>query len=181
MIASILQGPLVRVVPVGVVLIALQRTIFLEVRVAGVVIQLVLAFAAAAGVAGGSERGAIVGFIVGVMYDVVEATPLGSTAAAMTVAGAVAGLLALVTVQPRWWLAAVFVALGTAVGELTIPVVRLFTGESEPFDPILWKVVPITAIAAAVMSPLLVPLARWCLGQRRAEWRVPPEPQDSMA
>jgi rod shape-determining protein MreD len=144
------------------------------------VIPIVLAFAAAAGVAGGSERGAIVGFTGGVMYDLVEATPLGSGAAAMTVAGAVAGLLAYVTAQPQWWIGAAFVALGTAVGELTVPVVALFIGERDPFDPLLWKVVPISAGAAAVMSPVLVPVARWCLGQKRSEWRAPPEPQESL-
>jgi hypothetical protein len=35
------------------------------------------------------------------MYDLVEATPLGSTAIAMTVAAVVAGLVALITVEPR--------------------------------------------------------------------------------
>lgn len=180
MIASLLQGPLVRVIPVGIVLLALQRTIFLDVRIAGVVVQLVLAFAASAGVAGGSERGAVVGFVVGVMYDLVESTPLGSTALAMTVAGAVAGLLALITAEPRWWLAAIFVGIGAAVGELMVPVVRLFVGERDPFDPALWQIVPVVALSSAAMSPVLVPLARWCLGIRRAEWRAPKEPQNAV-
>jgi rod shape-determining protein MreD len=173
MIAAFVQGPLIRVIPVGVILLALQRTIFLEVRAWGIVLQVVVAFAAAAGVAGGSERGAVVGFTVGLMYDLVEATPLGSTAIAMTVAAVVAGLVALITVEPRWWLAALFVALGTAVGELTIPVVRLFTGESDPFDERLVVIVPVVAAFAAQKSPVLVPLARWCLRIKRAEWKAP--------
>ena len=102
MFASFVQGPLVRVIPLGLILLALQRTIFVEIQVGGVIIQLVMAMAAAAGVAGGSERGAIVGFTLGVMFDLAEGTPLGSTAIAMTIAGAVGGLLALIAADPRW-------------------------------------------------------------------------------
>jgi cell shape-determining protein MreD len=173
MFAAFVQGPLVRVIPLGLVLLALQRTIFVEVQVAGVIIQIMIATAAAAGVVGGSERGALVGFVFGVMFDLAEGTPLGSTAAAMTIAGVVGGLLALIAADPHWWLAAIFTGLGAAAGALTIPVVRVFIGEPEPFQDELFVVVPIVAVSAAVMSPLLVPLARWSLRLRRPEWTQP--------
>ena len=54
-----------------------------------------------------------------------------------------------------------------------IPLVRAFIGESEPFQTQLGVVVGVVAIAAAVMSPVLVPLGRWCLRMRRAEWKQP--------
>ena len=92
MLAALWQGPLVRLVPVGMVLLALQRSIFVEITVDGVIVQVVLALAAAAGAAAGSERGALAGFVLGLMYDMIEGLPLGSTAIAMTLAGAVAGL-----------------------------------------------------------------------------------------
>ena len=53
MFAGFVQGPLIRLIPVGMVLLALQRTIFVELQVHGVIIQLMLATAAAAGAAGG--------------------------------------------------------------------------------------------------------------------------------
>lgn len=173
MFASFVQGPLVRVIPVGIVLLALQRTVFVEVQVYGVIIQIMIAMSAAAGVAGGSERGALVGFVLGVMFDLAEGTPLGSTAAAMTVAGIVGGTLALVAADPPRWLAALFTALGAAAGALAIPTVRLFIGEPEPFQDRLWVVVPIVAVSSALMSPVLVPLARWCLRMKRPEWSQP--------
>jgi rod shape-determining protein MreD len=170
MVAAFLQGPLVRIIPVGLVLLALQRTIFVDVQIAGVIVQIMIATAAAAGVAGGSERGALVGFVFGVMFDLAEGTPLGSTATAMTVAGIVGGLLALIAADPHWWLAAIFTGVGAAAGALTIPAVRVFIGEPEPFQEELFVVVPIVALSAAVLSPLLVPLARWCLKLKRPEW-----------
>ena len=173
MFAAFIQGPLVRLIPVGMVLLALQRTRFVDLQVNGVIIQLMMATAAAAGAAGGSERGALAGFVLGIMFDLAEGTPLGSTATAMTIAGVVGGLLALIAADPQWWLNALFTGLGAAAGALMIPVVRLFVGEPEPFQDRLTLVVPVVAISAAVMSPVLVPLARWCLRMKRPEWTQP--------
>ncbi len=174
MLAALWQGPLVRIVPVGMLLLALQRSIFTEITVAGVILQVVLALAAAAGAAGGSERGAVAGFVLGLMYDMLEGLPLGSTAVAFTLAGAVAGLLALIVAEPHWWLAMLFTGLGAAVGEIMVPVVRLFTGTTDPFEQRLTLIVPVVAAAAALLSPIFVPLARWCLGIKRSEWVAPP-------
>ena len=175
MLAALFQGPIIRLVPVGMILLAIQRQVFVEATVVDVKLQIVLAFAAAAGAAGGSERGAIAGFTVGLMYDLIEGTPIGSTALAMTIAGVVAGLLALIAADPQWWLASIFVLLGAAAGEAMVPTVRLFTGEENPWPPEMAKVVVVVALAAAVLSPLFVPLARWCLRMRRSEWVAPAE------
>lgn len=173
MLAAVVRSSLVRLIPVGMVMLALQRTVFAEIEVSGVIVQVVLAFAAAAGAAGGSERGAVAGFSLGVMFDLVEGTPVGSTAIAFTLAGVVAGLLALVAADPQWWLNAIFVGLGTAVGEAMLPVVRIFVGETDPWPSEMVKVVAVVAVAGVAMSPLLVPLGRWCLRIRGPEWKAP--------
>ncbi len=173
MLAAIVRSSLIRLVPVGMVMLALQRTVFAEIEVSGVIVQVVLALAAAAGAAGGSERGAMAGFTLGVMFDLVEGTPIGSTAIAFTLAGVVAGLLALIAADPQWWLSAIFVGLGAAVGEAMLPVVRIFIGEEDPWPPQMVKVVAIVTVAATVLSPLLVPLGRWCLRIRGPEWKAP--------
>jgi rod shape-determining protein MreD len=173
MLAAIFRSSLIRLIPVGMVMLALQRTVFVEIQVSGVIIQVVLALAAAAGAAGGSERGAVAGFTLGIMFDLVEGTPVGSTAIAFTLAGVVAGLLALIAADPQWWLNAIFVGLGTAVGEAMIPVVRIFIGQEDSWPPQMAKIVTIVAVAAMLMSPVLVPLGRWCLRIRSAEWKAP--------
>ncbi len=175
MLAAIVRSSLIRLIPVGMVMLALQRTVFAEIRVSGVIVQVVLALAAAAGAAGGSERGAVAGFTLGIMFDLVEGTPVGSTAIAFTLAGVVAGVLALIAADPQWWLNAIFVGLGAAVGEAMIPVVRIFVGEEDPWPPQMVKIVAIVAISSVILSPLLVPLGRWCLRIRGAEWKAPAE------
>ena len=175
MFAAFLQSSLVRLIPVGVLLLAIQRTVFVDIEVSGVIVQVVLAFVAAAGASGGSERGAVVGFVLGSMYDLVEGTPLGSTAIAFTVAGIVAGLLALIAADPQWWLKAIFVGVGCAAGEAMQSVVRLFIGEENPWPADMAKVVLIVGLAGAAMSPVLLPLSRWCLKIRGPAWTAPAE------
>lgn len=175
MIATFLQSSLVRLIPVGMIVLALQRTIFTELPVLGVIVQIVLAFVASAGACGGSERGAVAGFVLGVMFDLVEGTPVGSTAIAFTIAGVVAGLLAFIAADPQWWLKAVFVGLGCAIGEATLPVVRLFIGEADPWPANMITVVAVVGVSGAISSPLLVPISRWCLKIRGPAWKAPAE------
>ena len=177
MFAAFAQGSLIRLIPVGMVMLALQRTVFVDIKVAGVTVQVVLALAAAAGASGGSERGAVAGFVLGAMFDLVEGTPLGSTAIAFTIGGAVAGLLAVITAEPQWWLKALFVGLGCAAGEALLPVVRVFIGEESPWPANMLTVILVVGLAGALMSPVLVPLSRWCLKIRGPAWTAPVEQQ----
>ncbi len=175
MIAALVQGPLGRLLPVAFLLLALQTTLFAEVRPAGVALQLMLGFAAAAGVAGGPERGMLAGFVCGLLFDLGAGSPLGSSSITMGLAGLVAGSVAFLNIDVHWWLAMIFVGIGAAVGEFAVPVLRLVIGETEVFTPQLLTVVPVVAAAAAIMSPALVPLGRWCLRIGRVEWKVPHE------
>lgn len=173
MLAALLSSSLTRVIPIGMVLIALQKTLFIEITPFGVIVQVVMAFAAAAGAVGGPDRGAITGFTLGIMFDLAVGSPLGSSAITMGLAGTVAGWADVIRIDTTWWLAAVFVGLGTGVGELAVPVVRRFIGETDAFVPDLALIVPVVAVSAAILSIPLVPLARWALKLERPEWKVP--------
>lgn len=173
MIAAIVQGPIGRLIPVGILLLAVQTAVFTEVRPLGVVPQVLVAFAAAAGVAGGPERGMLAGFVVGLMFDLSTGAPMGSSAITMGVAGMVAGMISFLNVEPRWWLAALFVMLGSAAGEAAVPLLRFLIGQERVLSDDVFLVVPVVAVAAGVFSPLLVPLGRWSLRLGKVEWKVP--------
>lgn len=175
MFAAFVQSSLIRLIPVGMVMLALQRTVFVEIKISGVTVQIVLALVAAAGASGGSERGAVAGFVLGSMFDLAEGTPLGSTAIAFTIAGVVAGLLALIAADPQWWLKAIFVGLGSAAGEAMLPVVRIFIGQQNPWPANMPKVILIVALTGTLISPALLPLSRWCLKIRGPAWTAPAE------
>jgi len=154
-------------------LIALQISVFGDIRVFGVAIQVVLAFCAAAGIPGGAERGAWLGFVVGLMYDLGTAAPLGQHALAYGLAGFTAGLVNAVAVDPHWWLSMIFVALGAMVGELSIPIIETFVSSGGWQGQRLGRILPIVAVSSVMLSPLFIPLGRWCLAIRRKTWKVP--------
>ena len=170
MFASIVQGPLPRLVLVGILLVAAQQTLFVELRPAAVTVQVVLAFAAAAGAATGPQKGALASFVLGLMYDLRAGTPLGSSSLAMGVGGFVAGYSLSITVDPQWWLAMLFTGLGAAVGEGITPVIRALIGEEGHLTARLLTVVPVVAVAAMIVSPLFVPLGRWCMRVKKTDW-----------
>src|ERR1700741_4953478 len=147
-----------RLIPVALVFLAVQRTGCATSRPDGIAVQVVLALAAGAGAGAGSERGAFAGFALGMMYDLGVGTPLGLTALAYGLAGFVSGYLLRITPDPQWWLAAVFVAIGSAVGEAAIPVVKFMTGQEGWLTDRLFVVLPVVTIASTVLSPLMVPL-----------------------
>ena len=135
MLASLIQGPLLRLFLAGVVLLAFQRTLFEDLRPAGVTLQVLLALAAAAGAVAGPQKGALAGFVLGLLYDLNVGTPLGSSSIAMGIGGYVAGYAISITVRPPWWLAAIFTGLGAAVGEAVVPLIRQFIGETTRSRP----------------------------------------------
>jgi rod shape-determining protein MreD len=174
-IAALVRGPVGRLVPLGIILLALQTTLFVEVQPVGVVLQIVLAFAAAAGAVGGPERGALAGFVLGLMFDLVAGSPLGSSAITMGLAGALAGCVMLFRVELTWWLAAFVVTLAAGAGELAVPAVRTFIGQENLFTTRLLVVVPVVAVTAGLLSVVFCPLGRWCLRLQRQPWKVPTE------
>ncbi|MDJ0771272.1 MAG: rod shape-determining protein MreD [Ilumatobacter sp.] len=173
MIGALLNSSLTRLVPTGMVLLALQKTLFVELQPFGVIIQIVLAFAASAGAAAGPERGAIAGFTLGILFDLSVGSPLGSTSITMGIAAYIAGWVDVIRIETTWWLAAVFVGIGAAAGEAGVPVVRRFIGEEDAFVPEMATIVPVVAVAAAIMSVVLVPVGRWSLKVAKPEWKAP--------
>ena len=127
---NLLLNPLLRLLPVGLLALSIQRVVFADTPVAGVKLQFVLALVVAAGAGGGSDRGAVAGFVLGLMYDALGNTPLGLMALAYGLGGMTAGYVHSFTPDPQWWLASIFAAIGAAVGEAAIPVAEAITGES---------------------------------------------------
>jgi rod shape-determining protein MreD len=152
--------------------LAMQRTFLTELTSFGVVLQIVLALAAAAGAGAGPERGAVAGFTLGLMYDLSTGSPLGLTALVYALAGFVAGYALTLTPTPPWWLASLFTGIGAAVGETSVPAARMLIGQDGWFTSRLFTIVPVVAVFALLLSPLFVPLGRWCMCVKKPKWRA---------
>jgi cell shape-determining protein MreD len=170
-----LLGPVIRLIPIGLIFLGIQRKVCAPYRPFGVVIDVVLALVVGAGAGGGPERGALAGFVLGMMFDLATGSPLGSSALAFGLGGLVAGYVITITPDPQWWLACAFASLGAVVGEAAIPVIKLLVGDDGWITPRLAVILPVQAVAAGVLSPLLIPLGRWCMAIKRRKWKAIPE------
>jgi rod shape-determining protein MreD len=171
-VRSLINGPLLRLVPVGLVALSIQRVVFAHLPVNDVKLQFVLALVVAAGVAGGADRGAVAGFVLGLMYDAVGNTPMGLMALAYGLGGMTAGYVQSFTPDPQWWLASLFAAIGAATGEFAVPVAEAITGQSGWLGGEVAWVVPLVAAFAAVACPALMPVGRWMMGVKRRKWKA---------
>lgn len=171
MLAAFYNSTLPRIIPIGMVLLAAQQTIFVELKFFEVVVQLVLAFAATAGAVGGPDRGAITGFVLGIMFDLSVGSPLGSSAITMGFAASIAGWLDVIRIESTWYLVALFVGVSAGLGELGVPTVRFLIGERNAFVSETWLIVTVVAVSSAILSIAMAPVARWALGVDRSNWR----------
>jgi rod shape-determining protein MreD len=168
----ILFGPALRILPLGLLALSLQRLVFAQHPINDVKLQFVLAVVVAAGAVGGPDRGAVVGFVLGLLYDLSSTTPLGLVALSYGLGGMVAGYAHSLVSEPQWWVGSIFAVVGAAVGELSVPFAIQVTGEGGWITPRLLVQIPIVAAAAGVMCPALMPICRWMVGVKRKKWKV---------
>ena len=169
---NIILGPLLRLVPVGLIALSIQRVVFANHPIGDIKLQFVLALVVAAGAGGGSDRGAVAGFVLGLLYDASGNTPLGLMALSYGLAGMTAGYVHSFTPDPQWWLASIFAFFGAAVGEAAIPAAEVITGEDGWITTDIWVTVLVVAGFAAVMCPLLMLVGRWMMGVKRKKWKA---------
>jgi rod shape-determining protein MreD len=172
MLIAFLRGHVARIMLIGITLLAFQTTIFADLRIAGVALQVVATFVAVVAVVGGPEKGLIAAVVCGVMYDMAAGSDIGSSALTMGVAALIASTVVFINIEQQWWISAIFVGMGVGAGETAVPFVRALTGEELIGVGDLAQVVPIVAVGALVMAPLYLPLARWSIGLSTSERRI---------
>ncbi|MGI9579051.1 MAG: rod shape-determining protein MreD [Microthrixaceae bacterium] len=143
------------------VALALQLGLFDQLRVFSVHAELMLAVGVATAVAWGAERGAIVGFVAGLLTDLILPGRFGVTALAYGLTGYGIGALSDGVARRSRLIDAGLMLLGGAVGVAAYALIAALFGEQTLGDDRLWSIVGIVAVWNAVLSPVLVPVARW--------------------
>ena len=92
-----------RLALVASVMLGFQTTLFNDMRPFGVMAQVMVLFAACAGVIYGAEIGTVAGLIVGLMYDCVLTTPLGLASLVLGTTAFVAGAFPYFVRESNWW------------------------------------------------------------------------------
>ena len=138
----------------------LQTTVFPELTLLGVKPELVYLVTVIFALLQGPAEGAVVGFVGGLAQDFMLNMPKGITALTLTMLGYTVGLARQYITSPSPLLPAVLVALGTGGGVAFHRAVAFLLREEEgPFDYIA-KVVLLTAVYGAVLTPIFFPVLR---------------------
>ncbi len=147
-------------VAVIVTALLLQTTVFPELTLLGVKPELLYLVTVIFAVLRGPAEGAVVGFVGGLAQDFMLNMPKGITALTLTMLGYTVGLARQFITSPSPLLPAILVALGTAGGVAFHQAVAFLLGEEEgPFGYVA-KVVLLTAVYGAVLTPIFFPVLR---------------------
>ena len=168
-----------RLVPVCLVVLLLQLTVFVEVRVAGVAPELPALVAVLAGLLAGPHRGSLVAFAVGLTWDVYLTTPLGLAAVSFAlVAYALGGITEDLFHDSRTQ-TVMLATTGTAACVTVYALLGEVLGQRGLLDDDLLKIVLVSSAMNALLSLAAAPAMRWALGSGRPRpslYSVPRQP-----
>jgi len=160
------------VVQVGLIVLSaavLQRGLFSQLGVAGVVIEVLLIVSIAAGLAAGDHAGAVTGFAAGLSLDLLHPDgPLGLFALTYALVGWFVGRYQSSVVRSSRWLPVLAAAVATVGANVLYVVLALLVDQRDLLTPHLVTVIAVTAVASAVLILPAVRVLRWA-------WAVEPD------
>ena len=158
-----------RLVLVLLIVLALQTTLFNELRPYGVAGQVMLLFVICSGIQFGISNGAIVGLIAGLMFDFVVSTPAGLGSITLGVTGATAGLYLYFFPNPIWWLRLISITIVSLIGEIYILIAQAMVGLGVVLELRLLKIFAVVATINVLFSPGFFLITRWTLSERKKD------------
>jgi rod shape-determining protein MreD len=165
-----------RALLVVVLVLVLQLTVVLNLRIGGAHPDLIVGLAVMAGLAGGIQRGAIVGFASGLAIDLFLTTPFGLSALVGVALGVAAGQLVAAGVDRtnRLFVPGV-AALGSAIGVIMFAVLGAVLGQPDMVTVGLGAAVGVVAIVNGILAYSLMWACNWAFGQEvtGSAWRGP--------
>lgn len=167
--------PAFRVLVVVALVLLVQLTVGLDLRIAGVHPDLMWTLPVAAALAAGPRVGAIVGFVAGVAIDLLLPTPFGLSALVGTLLGAGTGRVAAVLASrdaDQWWLAPLAAAIGSAAAVIVYAVLGAVLGQEQMLRVDLGAVVGVVALVNALAVKPVARLTAWSLGTSRPRRRL---------
>ena len=156
--------------PVILLLGLVVHTVLLpEIRIAGVMPDVMLLLAVAAGLEGGPSYGAIIGFASGMLADLVLPTPLGLSALVFTLVGYVVGVAKGGLLRDTWWFPVSVAFVACSAGEGLFALVGTMIGESDLLTTHLAAIMLVVGIFNGILALPVRRAMRWALQNRAPE------------
>lgn len=143
--------------------LVIHMTLFAELRIGGVMPDLMLLIAIAAGLAGGPSVGAVMGFASGMLADLLLPTPLGLSALVFTFVGYIVGVTKGGLLKAAWWFPFLVASLASAAGVLLFALIGAMLGQENLLNLHLVGVIVVVSIVNGCLILPVLRAARWAL------------------
>jgi rod shape-determining protein MreD len=155
--------PWVRVPLVTVVALAVQLSLFTDMRPFDAIADVMLLLVLAGGMVAGPRDGALCGFFIGFVYDLMLRTPFGLSALSYALVGYAAGYLQAVVSSAPWWIGMLIMGAASAVSVFVYATIGTVFGLR---DAINIHLVTVMLVVGTVNMLLAIPalwVQRWAL------------------
>jgi rod shape-determining protein MreD len=160
---SLFENPVLRAPVVLLVVLAVQRSLMVDIRPLGATGDVMLLAAVGAGLAAGPNRGARWGFVIGVLADLLNDTPFGLSALVYTVTAYAVGFIPIELTAASAWLRMMIVAGASAAAIAFYAIVAGVFGVTSAVSLRLPTIILVVAVINALLGPLTVRVQRWAL------------------
>lgn len=148
--------------PVLLVLaLILHTTVLAEIRIAGVMPDIMLLVAVAAGMEAGPSYGAVMGFAAGMLADLLLPTPLGLSALVFTLTGYAVGVTQAGLLRSTWWFPVAVAFAASSAGAGLFALVGAMIGETNLVNGHLPTVMIVVGIMNALLALPFLRFVRW--------------------
>lgn len=145
-----------------VVVTVFQLDLFSDLRVFGVMPELLLGLTVAAGWQGGSDRGAVMGFIAGLLYDLYLPTPFALNALTYALVGYGVGVVAEVLAESTERLVRRLLGMASVcLGLVVFMILGELLGEQNLYNDQFPRILVVATLYTGLFLPLLHLLIGW--------------------
>lgn len=166
------QDPRFRLPIMLLAALLLQTTLLSQLRIFGVMPDLMLLVAVAGGITAGATRGAALGFACGMLIDLFLPTPLGLSALVFTLVGYGVGVANTGVLRSAWYIPVLTAGGASMVGVTLYALIGSVLGE-RMIDGHLITIALVVGVFNAVLAPVAVKFVDWSLGSLKSGARIP--------
>jgi rod shape-determining protein MreD len=160
-----------RVALVALLLLMLQSTVILSIRVGGIHPDILWLLPITAALLAGPETGAIVGFWSGLAFDLVLPTPFGLGALVGSLLGFSIGVATAAVDSRAVWLRPVAAVVGSVAADMLFALLGAIFGQQQMVQIDFFSLFLVVAVSSALLVLPVNRLMRWALhaeGNRRS-------------